>query len=234
MDNSISSLYDPKEYFAQVNPTTNLIEIVSITTGQIVQVCGPLNQVAQLPNEFVEIERADGSKILVQKGLDLDKLPIPKGKLPYSHMLASIFCEHVAGGLGVTKACHIPGMPSYPTIRHWRKRYPEFAEMLDQALQDRADYHADHVVHIADSEMGHSAESVSASKLKVETHKWAAERANPNRYGAKVKIEGEVKHSVMMVIETGVRKPGDVGFFVDETAKIRDAIEAKKTEETGE
>ncbi len=214
----LPSIYDPLEYFAQVNKSTNLVEIISISTGQVVSLLGDLYEIDRAPIEFVEIQTPHGV-IKVQKGVSLDHLPI-NHKMPLSQTLAEVICSHIAEGMGLVKVCHLPGMPSYTTLCKWRRHHEWFATMVNDALKDRSDYIADSIVDIIDSTSVHTPEDLGVLKEKVAALKWTAEKNHPDRYGSKTKVVGDATQPVKIVIETGFREKSDPNFFVDETAKL--------------
>lgn len=46
----------------------------------------------------------------------------------YHWRIGEVICQRVAAGLTIRQIVADPAMPSYPTVFHWLKRHPDFAE----------------------------------------------------------------------------------------------------------
>ena len=75
-------------------------------------------------------------------------------------------------------------MPSKTSIYKWLNERSVFTDMYREAISQRADYHFDEMLDIADDVIAESAE-VAKAKLQIDTRKWILSRMNPRKYGDK-------------------------------------------------
>ena len=137
--------------------------------------------------------------------MSLDKLTVNEWK--YSLPFAEIICQKIREGNSYTKITKMQGFPSASVLVRWRVQHPEFQTMLEEARKDRAEFHHDEILDIA--EEAHKVEDprmIQAYKLQVDALKWSAERNNPERYGNQVKISGDKDNPITFFIDTGIRK----------------------------
>jgi len=205
------------------------IDIVDIKTGDIVSDNGVIDDVG----EIVPIQDEDGKLIHIQKGLRLEDVfkRGPKFKYKYSPYLADIICQRIAEGAAITRLCKEEGIPSYCVLSMWRTEHPEFEEKLERARRDRAEFYADKAVHEATKE-GITKDEVPAQRLKHEGYKWGAGVDNPERYQNRTKLVGDPNAPVSFIIETGVRRLGDVGCGIKEVTNGQEEETTKALEET--
>lgn len=135
----------------------------------------------------------------------------------YTPEIGEIICEYIANGGSLTKLCELPAMPSYNVILKWRRDHPDFAEMIDMARVDRAEYHRDKVLSTAEEA---DAVNIQVAKLQVEAHKWAAKTDNPGQYGDKSSLSIGGGASQPLVIVTGIVRDGDDKLEKDVTPSI--------------
>lgn len=233
--------FKDEDTFARLDPNTQLVEIIHIPSGKVVAIVGDPSDMARGYHGWTEIENEDGGKVFVQVGVPMDHLPDARKKYTYSHVMADLICEKIATGSLITKVSKIKGMPTYSTIAQWRREHPEFEEKIAQAYRDRAEFFADKAVEVADELRVHTAlsderdengerkvlyksdsDSTAAARAKMEAYRIAAAWGNADRFGNKTKVTAEHTGSVSFVIETGVRKSDDPGFFPDESKKLRE------------
>jgi hypothetical protein len=69
----------------------------------------------------------------------------------YSLELVEEFCDLIAEGMTIERACKEPGMPSKRTIQYWLKQYPEFRRGFEKSVQFRNQWWMDECVYIADN-----------------------------------------------------------------------------------
>ncbi len=219
-----SSVVDPEDSFWQQGED-GIFRLYDIASGEVLQMLGPDALISKMPMELAEIERADGVKVLVQRNVSLDVNAVGKGGRRYSPILADLMCQAIANGdspLTVAEKYDV----RYALLSAWKRRYPEFAEKFNQALQDRADFLADRALIEAEAAPETMAGTAKA-KLVVDTLWRSAEVANAKKYSPRMKLDSAVTVPIQIVIETGFRDRKEGSFNVDETAKIRDAQEVK-------
>ena len=121
----------------------------------------------------------------------------------YSKELAEIICEKIAtSNKGISTICSEEGMPSRTSVRRWIHDNEEFRDMYARAKEDQADYLADEIIQISDTELKTSSEfiggegssttisdNVQRSRLMIDSRKWLAMKLKPKSYGEKIDIE---------------------------------------------
>ena len=113
----------------------------------------------------------------------------------YSPELGEAMCEAVASGGSIAAYCRQPNTPHAKTAWKWLARVPEFAALYQAARVIQADAFADAMIDIADGE-----NDPAKVRNQMNARQWAAERANPGRFGAKAALElsGEVGTTVVI------------------------------------
>lgn len=144
----------------------------------------------------------------------------PKEKWFYSKEFAEIICQKISEGMSLEDVCLEEGIPSRWVISKWRLENPEFNEMIKIARQIRAEYYHDEAIKVARKKKTRN--EVPGAVLEVATLRWAAQVNDPGTFGNKVKVESEQTQKVQFIIETGIRRPGDPGYIIDETAKLKE------------
>ena len=86
------------------------------------------------------------------------------------------------------------GMPTRETIYKWLKDDKEFSDNYVRAREDQADYFADEIMHIADTE-----EDPDRARVRIDARKWAAGNLKPKSYGDKVTQEHVGKDGAALV-----------------------------------
>lgn len=100
----------------------------------------------------------------------------------YSDELAAEICLRISNGRSVKSICTDKDMPSKTSIYKWLNEHSVFTDMYREAISQRADYHFDEMLDIADDVIAESAE-VAKAKLQIDTRKWILSRMNPRKYG---------------------------------------------------
>lgn len=96
--------------------------------------------------------------------------------------------DAMAGGLSLTAACELPGMPTPQTVWTWCKRFPEVEDQIAIAALQRADRIADEIIAIADTDP-----DPHKARVRIDARKWVASKMSPDRYGKRVMVPGEVR-----------------------------------------
>lgn len=106
----------------------------------------------------------------------------PSGQyVRYGPTATRLVCEDLAAGrtweaIGATGE----GRPSYSTMYKWRKTYPEFAQVTEDARVYGADACADRALSVAE---GATKDTVAQAKLYVDTLMHRAAMLAPDRWG---------------------------------------------------
>jgi hypothetical protein len=126
------------------------------------------------------------------------------GKIDYSPELAETICEVVAAGGDIATYCEAKGTPAARSVFRWLATKPEFMALYQAARIIQADAYADQCVKIADGDT-----DPSKVRNQLNARWWAAERANPKRFGTKVEVGGEVGLNVVVRRFTAEPEPAE-------------------------
>jgi len=96
-------------------------------------------------------------------------------------------CELIAKGKSMVSICKRKGMPDYSTVTRWLRgdESGDRRTMYAQAREAQADYLADELVTIADSD-----DDPAKVRNRVDARKWVAAKLRPRVYGDKLALGG--------------------------------------------
>lgn len=151
---------------------------------------------------------------------------LKKLKTPFNETMADIIVNRIIEGETITAICRDPLMPTFSTIARWRRNNEEFNELLKFAYEERAHYHHDRALELAEETA--TKDEVSVNKLKIETYKWTAERANQKHFATKQVSESGTTITNQIIV-TGVPQPDTVEEAVDITPQKREALGSSQT-----
>lgn len=197
------------------------VHFYSMETGELLSIMGDRALVSRSPVQVNEVVREDGTKVYLQVGVEATDKVLGSRMIQYSKPFAEVLCSRIAGGKSLKALSEEPGMPSYATLMRWRTTVPEFAKMLDVAYADQADYRADKIMDEID-QVDADPDEIAKAGLKLKATQWAAQVHKPGKYAPRTKVMGDANSPLQFVIETGIRRSGDDGYNVDETAKLRE------------
>ncbi len=177
-----------------------LIEAVDMTTNKVVSIQHTAQTLEK--SHFVEITTPDGRTVLVEASLRIkgDALQAYFPDPVFNPMLADIIIDQVVGGATLAKACREVGV-DYAIVNRWKNSNDEFRGRLDLARKDRAEYHHDEVLEIA--------ERSKDPKLQIEARKWSTEKNDPEKFSQKTKISGDKNAPVQFVLATGIDRSSE-------------------------
>lgn len=125
------------------------------------------------------------------------KLGRPSKRSP---QLASQLCLLLASGFSLRAACKQHGFPSTEFVRRWLLEDEIFCAQYVRAREEQAEYYADEIVHIADSE-----DDPNKAKVRVDARKWVAAKLLPKKYGDRTQ-EISVNNTVNLAVMTEERR----------------------------
>jgi len=228
MSDIITKRGNKKTTIARENKKTGFVEIVDKYTGEIIAYQSSREDLLSYSREsFKEVKLREGKTVLLEHGIDLEDA-VSKTFLRMSNVLVDIFCERVAGGRGITDVCSDPDMPTHSALSRWLSQYPECKEQLAQAKGDRAETMFDKAIQQAENT--NDKDEVPINRFKHDVYKYGAQVLRPAEFSPTRNVKADVNVASRIVIETGVRRAGDEGFFVDETMKLA-LDEAREVEE---
>lgn len=113
-----------------------------------------------------------------------------KGGRPtiYSEALADDICLRIANGSSLNRVCRAKDMPSKSNVYEWLAKYDGFQDKYREATNQRAEFHFDEMLDIADAVEEETA-AVSKAKVQIDTRKWILSRMNPTKYGDKQQVD---------------------------------------------
>lgn len=124
----------------------------------------------------------------------------PKRVLEYSAEIAGDIARLRAEGESPRQVCSRRGMPALKQYYSWIQRYPEFAELMDQARQDYAATLFDRAVAVADeAKECQDPKRIPALRLSFDALCYAASRSDPGKYSP-----------TSQIVETKVESYADV------------------------
>lgn len=123
----------------------------------------------------------------------------------YTPQAGMMICEAIRAGMTIFQMNQDSRFPPSSAIYYWMSKHKEFQLRYEQAFRQRGDHFHDKAIDIALSTS--SKEEANINKLKVDTLKWAAERADPERYGQK-KADISINQPSVIVLNTGIDREG--------------------------
>lgn len=111
-----------------------------------------------------------------------------KPRVEYTPALAEQVLDHIIDGKTLAAIEKTEGMPSRTTILKWRREYPEFGQLYDDAVDARADADADEVDELARMIVDGNLD-FNAGRVAIDAKKWSSAHRAPRRYGTKVSAE---------------------------------------------
>lgn len=198
------------------NPDTGFVEEVDVVTGEVLG--------KAIDGSYREVSLSTGAKVFVPASEYKDVQGVRSPHLPYSKEITAVICEELINGENLTDILTKPGFPNANQLSRWRSAFKECDDNILNALQLRAEYYGDEVFRELKNLDPSSAtkSETEARKLKIEQYWKRASFDHRKRFQESVKHDHEHTGTVTtkIVLETGIRRRGDEGFIVDETAKL--------------
>lgn len=127
---------------------------------------------------------------------------VPMKQNEFCNQTADLICQEIMQGTSLRETLATYRIPS-PVFYKWLAIFPEFHKRYTEARKQRADYHFHRAVELADGAVGMAKDFIPGLKVAVDTHKWAAEKSDPERF-AKPKDEGGMVGNITINLQTGV------------------------------
>ena len=106
----------------------------------------------------------------------------------YSDKLADELCLRIANGNSLNRVCRAKDMPDKATVYRWIDANEQFCDKYREATNQRAEFHFDEMLDIADAVEEETA-AISKAKVQIDTRKWILSRMNPTKYGDKQQVD---------------------------------------------
>lgn len=137
----------------------------------------------------------------------------------YSDALADKICDIIAtSNKGLSAICEDESFPSRSTIHQWIKDNEKFSDKYARAKEDQADFLAEEIIKIADTENKTEVEfigsegssttihdNVQRSRLQIDARKWIASKLKPKKYGDKIDVTSD--GDKITTYNVGFKKP---------------------------
>lgn len=198
----LASRPEVPEHFYRKNKR-GLIEAIEKGTGRILAVQSSAEDL--LKDKFERVVQIDTPQgpVWIEKGLNFD-LVHRLEPYPYSKILADLVCEEIAVHAGSMRSASEKLNVPYSAILRWKRENEEFRNEIAIAEKERAGSFHDEILE--------EARKSRDQKTKIATLQWAAEKGDSEKYGAKTKISGDKNAPLTIVLDTGIRRPGDPGY----------------------
>ncbi len=121
------------------------------------------------------------------------------GVWAYCPEVVDVLFERLAEGESLTGVCRDPTMPTYSTIYHWRRRFPEFDRLLRMAREAQAERFCDQGYDLA---MSATPETAYLTHVRLTQLRWMAGVTAPRIYKPKPAEPEEAKEPLRVLIRT--------------------------------
>lgn len=102
--------------------------------------------------------------------------------------IQSKVCQGIASGKSLRKVCEEDNsLPTKETIRVWLIEDAGFSAQYARAREEQADFYADEITEIADTE-----EDPNKARVRIDARKWAASKLKPKVYGDRLTLDGDI------------------------------------------
>ncbi len=110
-------------------------------------------------------------------------MPLNKNQKKQFNMV----CERIAGGESLRTICKDKDMPTARGVLKWLNADGNDAavQQYARAREEQADFYADEIVTIADTEP-----DAAIARVRIDARKWVASKLRPKRYGDKLALGG--------------------------------------------
>lgn len=92
-------------------------------------------------------------------------------------------CELITSGKSLREICEPDDMPDRATVNRWLSEDPDFCNQYARAREQQADFYADEIIEIADSE-----KDAAKARNRIDARKWKASKLNAKKYGDKLDL----------------------------------------------
>ena len=101
----------------------------------------------------------------------------------YTEAMGDRICARIAAGESLLSICKSEGMPSTDAFYKWLACNVQLSAKYAAAREQQADFYADSIVEIADTEP-----DPNRARARVDARKWYASKLRPKVYGDKLDI----------------------------------------------
>lgn len=115
----------------------------------------------------------------------------------YTEDIANSIFEELSTGRSLRQICSSSDMPCIKTIYNWIDNRDGFLQQYTRAREQQAEYFAQDIVNIADTE-----EDPQRAKIRIDARKWVASKLKGSLYGDKQSIDHTSKGEKLQSTQT--------------------------------
>lgn len=108
--------------------------------------------------------------------------------------LMTRICARISKGESLTKICKEKGVPDFSTIMRWLADSDELRDQYAGAREASADFYADEIVEIADTEA-----DPNRARVRIDARKWCAAKLKPKKYGDRTTLDTDPDRPLQVV-----------------------------------
>jgi hypothetical protein len=117
--------------------------------------------------------------------------------------------EAIEEGRTMRQISIMPEMPTYGQLMGWMWRYPEFGQAVILARSAHAHAHVDKLTDLM-AEVETGSIPVSTAEFIAGQSKWLAQHLNPDAYGDRKNVKGQVDVNTQFTVISGVPQPHEM------------------------
>lgn len=173
------------------------------------------------------VDVATGAVVLYQAPDGAMVQPDLKQFYGYDPLRADLYLQAIADGCETQEALFRAGIENRYILSLWKKAEPTFAARIRAAVEERAQCYRERAIQVVNEVT--DKDQVSVAQLKSSTYWKAASHDSPEVYGVR-QNQVDVKVGVAnVIIETGIRRPGDPGFDPDIIKLVQEELNEKES-----
>lgn len=101
----------------------------------------------------------------------------------FDQAIADIICDEISHGNSLATVCREKDI-DYTSVFRWLRENESFTQDYTRAREAQADFHADEIIGIADTE-----EDSKKARVRIDARKWVAGKMKPKKYGDSTQIK---------------------------------------------
>lgn len=121
-------------------------------------------------------------------------------KATYNLAKAKRLCGYISLGYSLRKACEQEGMPSCGQVYEWKRKYPDFAQMFEEAQFERGLTLGDKIGDVAEQVLSGEVEP-NAGRVAIDAYKFTAARLASRTWGERQTVEINTNISIKAALE---------------------------------
>lgn len=118
------------------------------------------------------------------------------GVSKYTQQVADHICNELAEGKSLRSICKSDKVPSIETVRNWLRTNDAFLAQYARARDEQADFYADDIIDIADTEP-----DPNIARVRIDARKWVASKLKPKVYGDRVQQDVTITEITSRIVD---------------------------------